>query len=235
MPTYETAADGWNALGDPTRRAIFRRVAEAPCAVGEIAREMPISRPAVSQHLRVLKDAGLVTDRAEGTKRIYAVDAAGLTKLRIDLLVRKNLFVSAPPQRCFDAFTKQMGTWWPLASHHVGKVEAKGGGIEDHVGGRVFEIGVDGSECVWGHVIAWDPPARFVFTFELDASFQVDATIKTEIDVRFIAENGGTRVELVHRGLRAYGAKAEEMRTTFDGPGGWTARLEAFKTLASAA
>ena len=77
--------DPWDALGDPTRRAIFRRVASGPCAVGEIAGSMPISRPAVSQHLRVLKDAGLVTDRAEGTRRIYAVDVGGLARLRADL------------------------------------------------------------------------------------------------------------------------------------------------------
>jgi DNA-binding transcriptional ArsR family regulator len=79
------ALDPWDALGDPTRRAIFRRIAQGPCAVGEIASTMPVSRPAVSQHLRVLKDAGLVTDRAVGTKRIYAVDATGLTRLRFDL------------------------------------------------------------------------------------------------------------------------------------------------------
>jgi DNA-binding transcriptional ArsR family regulator len=77
--------DPWDALGDPTRRAIFRRIAESPCAVVEIARVMPISRPAVSQHLKVLKDAGLVTDRAEGTKRIYAIDVGGLARLRADL------------------------------------------------------------------------------------------------------------------------------------------------------
>ncbi|MDB4934382.1 MAG: transcriptional regulator, ArsR family [Labilithrix sp.] len=75
----------WDALGDPTRRAIFRRIADAPCAVGEIARTLPISRPAVSQHLRILKDAGLVSDRAEGTRRIYTVDVGGLAKLRADL------------------------------------------------------------------------------------------------------------------------------------------------------
>ena len=75
----------WDALGDPTRRAIFRRIAQSPCAVGQIAKAMPISRPAVSQHLRILKDAGLVIDRAEGTKRIYAVDVHGLSKLRTDL------------------------------------------------------------------------------------------------------------------------------------------------------
>jgi DNA-binding transcriptional ArsR family regulator len=83
--TAYAKADPWDALGDPTRRAIFRRIARGPCAVGEIASALPVSRPAVSQHLRVLKDAGLVTDRAEGTKRIYTVDTAGLTQLRFDL------------------------------------------------------------------------------------------------------------------------------------------------------
>jgi DNA-binding transcriptional ArsR family regulator len=75
----------WDALGDPTRRAIFQRVAEGPRAVGELARELPVSRPAVSQHLKVLKDAGLVRDRAEGTRRVYTVDQRGLATLRADL------------------------------------------------------------------------------------------------------------------------------------------------------
>ncbi len=78
-------SDPWDALGDPTRRAIFERLLEGPRAVGELAARLPISRPAVSQHLRVLKDAGLVTDRAEGTRRLYTVHAAGLAKLRADL------------------------------------------------------------------------------------------------------------------------------------------------------
>lgn len=78
-------ANPWDALGDPTRRAIFERLALGPLAVGELARGLPVSRPAVSQHLRVLKDAGLVTERAQGTRRIYTVDAAGLTALRNDL------------------------------------------------------------------------------------------------------------------------------------------------------
>jgi DNA-binding transcriptional ArsR family regulator len=71
-----------SALGEPTRRAIFDRLAGGPMAVGEIARGLPVSRPAVSQHLRVLKDAGLVRDRADGTRRLYQVDQAGLTALR---------------------------------------------------------------------------------------------------------------------------------------------------------
>jgi DNA-binding transcriptional ArsR family regulator len=73
---------GLTALADPTRRTIFERVAERPRAVGELAGELPVSRPAVSQHLKVLKDAGLVTDRAVGTRRIYAVDPEGLGMLR---------------------------------------------------------------------------------------------------------------------------------------------------------
>jgi DNA-binding transcriptional ArsR family regulator len=77
--------DGFAALGDPTRREIFARVAERPRAVGELARELPVSRPAVSQHLKVLKKAGLVVDRAEGNRRIYQVDAAGLAAMRAEL------------------------------------------------------------------------------------------------------------------------------------------------------
>jgi DNA-binding transcriptional ArsR family regulator len=78
-------ADGWTALGDPTRRAIFERLVEHPLAVGELARELPVSRPAVSQHLKVLKAAGLVVDQAAGTRRIYRADPAGLAALRAQL------------------------------------------------------------------------------------------------------------------------------------------------------
>ena len=70
------------ALGDPTRRVIFERLAERPHAVGELARELPVSRPAVSQHLRVLKEAGLVLDRPAGTRRIYQLDPEGIEALR---------------------------------------------------------------------------------------------------------------------------------------------------------
>jgi DNA-binding transcriptional ArsR family regulator len=78
--TYRT--DGLTALGDPTRRAIFEQLAERPRAVGELARELPVSRPAVSQHLKVLKDAGLVIDRSAGTRRIYQLDPDGVGALR---------------------------------------------------------------------------------------------------------------------------------------------------------
>ena len=78
--TYRT--DGLTALGDPTRRAIFEQLADRPRAVGELARELPVSRPAVSQHLKVLKDAGLVIDRPAGTRRIYELDLDGVGAMR---------------------------------------------------------------------------------------------------------------------------------------------------------
>jgi DNA-binding transcriptional ArsR family regulator len=71
-----------DALGDPTRRAIFEQLRRGPRAVGEIASELPVSRPAVSQHLRVLKNVGLVTERREGTRRLYRLDPDGLGELR---------------------------------------------------------------------------------------------------------------------------------------------------------
>ena len=82
MVTYQ---DAWTALGDPTRRAIFERIAERPQAVGELARDLPVSRPAVSQHLKVLKEARLVADRPAGNRRIYRLDPSGLDALRVQL------------------------------------------------------------------------------------------------------------------------------------------------------
>jgi DNA-binding transcriptional ArsR family regulator len=75
-------AEGFTALADPTRRAIFERLAERPSAVGELALELPVSRPAVSQHLKVLKAAGLVVDHPDGTRRIYQLDPDGVDALR---------------------------------------------------------------------------------------------------------------------------------------------------------
>ena len=79
MVTY---VDALAALADPTRRAVFERLADGPKSVGQVAEGLPVSRPAVSQHLRVLKEAGLVTDRAVGTRRLYQLDPAGLGALR---------------------------------------------------------------------------------------------------------------------------------------------------------
>ena len=76
------AIDAIAALGDPTRRAIFERLATKPAAVGELAATLPVTRPAVSQHLRVLREAGLVVEKAEGTRRIYRLDPRGIGAMR---------------------------------------------------------------------------------------------------------------------------------------------------------
>ncbi len=83
MTTYGKAQLA--ALADPTRREIFELIADRPQAVGELAARLPVSRPAVSQHLKVLKGAGLVCDRADGTRRIYELDPAGIAELRLYL------------------------------------------------------------------------------------------------------------------------------------------------------
>ena len=83
MQAYASA--GWTALGDPTRRAIFERLLDGPSAVSALADDLPVSRPAVSQHLKVLKAAGLVADRPAGKQRIYRVDPGGLAVMRAEL------------------------------------------------------------------------------------------------------------------------------------------------------
>jgi DNA-binding transcriptional ArsR family regulator len=77
-----TAQPALAALADPTRRAIFERLAARPCAVGVLASDLPVSRPAVSQHLRVLRNAGLVTESVHGTRRIYRIDPRGIAAMR---------------------------------------------------------------------------------------------------------------------------------------------------------
>ncbi len=82
MANIKPAVAGFSALGDPTRREIFQRVAERPRAVGELASGLPVSRPAVSQHLKVLKEAGLVREVADGTRRVYHIDPRGVGAMR---------------------------------------------------------------------------------------------------------------------------------------------------------
>lgn len=103
MVTYATT--GWAALADPTRRTIFERIAEHPSSVGELARTLPVTRPAVSQHLKVLKQAGLVLDMRSGKQRIYRVDPEGLAALRAEIdrywsktLAAYKLAVENPPE-----------------------------------------------------------------------------------------------------------------------------------------
>jgi hypothetical protein len=143
--------------------------------------------------------------------------------------VRKSITVRAPQKTAFRVFTEGMATWWPLETHHIGKSTPQAVVIEPRVGGRCLERGADGAECVWGHVMVWEPPARYVFSWEISADFQIDPTLITEVEVRFISEAPDrTRVELEHRLLDRYGERRDEMHKTFDSPGGWTGLLELY-------
>jgi uncharacterized protein YndB with AHSA1/START domain len=148
--------------------------------------------------------------------------------------LRKVVSVKAPPEIAWRVFTKKMGTWWPLATHKIGKAKAVDAVIEPRVGGRWYERDDDGSTCDWGRVLAWEPPSRLVLSWEISADFQYDPNLKTEVEVRFITEGkDGTRVELEHRYLDRYGARRDQVRRIFDSDAGWKGLLEAFAARAS--
>jgi uncharacterized protein YndB with AHSA1/START domain len=143
--------------------------------------------------------------------------------------VRKVVKVRAPRQVAWDVFTGQMGTWWPLAVYKIGKAKAVDAIIEPRVGGRWYERGDDGSTCDWGRVLVWEPNSRLVLSWSIDADFQYNPELQTEIEVRFIAEKGGlTRVEFEHRCLDRYGDRRDEMRTIYDKTGDWGQLLASF-------
>jgi uncharacterized protein YndB with AHSA1/START domain len=152
------------------------------------------------------------------------------------VVVRKSVTVAAPIALAFEVFTARIESWWPMASHHIGDAECAAIVIERRPGGRWYERGVDGVECVWGEVLVWEPERRVVLVWQLDARFQFDPTLHTEVDVRFTAiDDRTTQVDLEHRGLEAYGADAIAMRVTFGSPNGWNGMLEHFAVVASAA
>jgi uncharacterized protein YndB with AHSA1/START domain len=144
-------------------------------------------------------------------------------------IVRKVVSVQAPPAVAWRVFTEKMGTWWPLATHKIGKAKAVDAVIEPRVGGRWYERGDDGSTCDWGRVLSWEPHTRLVLSWEISADWQHDPNLKTEVEVRFIAEGKDhTRVELEHRHLDRYGTRRDEMRGIFDSEGGWSGLLASF-------
>jgi uncharacterized protein YndB with AHSA1/START domain len=153
-----------------------------------------------------------------------------MTEQATDLTVRKTITVEAPQERAFAVFTEQIGSWWPLETKTIGSAEAETAIFELRAGGRWFERGVDGSECDWGRVLAYEPPDRIVLNWQISADWRYDPQINTEVEVRFITEGERrTRVELEHRGLLdAYGEKAGQMQAIFDSPAGWAEILDRF-------
>ena len=147
--------------------------------------------------------------------------------------IRKLIHVQAPVATAWRVFTEKMGTWWPLSTHKIGKVQAVDAIIEPRIGGRWYEAGTDGSTCDWGRVLVWEPPTRLVLSWEITADWQHDPTLQTEVEIRFSAEGTGTSMQLEHRRLELYGGRAAEMRGIFESVGGWTGLLDAFARAAS--
>lgn len=144
--------------------------------------------------------------------------------------VRKNIIVNAPQVHAFDVFARRFDVWWPR-EHHIGKPAMTEAVIEPRAGGRWYEKGEDGSECDWGRVLAWEPPNRLVLSWTINGKFQVDETVESEVEVRFIAENERTtRVELEHR---IAAADAQALREAVDSPRGWEGLLEIYKGAAT--
>jgi uncharacterized protein YndB with AHSA1/START domain len=143
-------------------------------------------------------------------------------------LVKKSIHVDAPPEVAFRVFTAEMTRWWPLANYHIGAADPREAVVEPFVGGRWFERGADGSECDWGRVLVWEPSARVVLTWEITAEWRHDSALHTEVEVRFSPEGRGTRVDLEHRQLDAYGPAAQAMKGVFDSEQGWSGLLAAF-------
>jgi uncharacterized protein YndB with AHSA1/START domain len=147
--------------------------------------------------------------------------------------VRKTLTLNVPIEHAFRVFTEGHGKWWPLDTHHIGKVAAATVVIEPCAGGRWYERGIDGTECEWGKVLVWEPPHRLLLAWQITADWRYDLTLQTEVEVTFVAEGPGrTRLELEHRHLDRYRDQAGVMRSIFDSEGGWTGILARFATAA---
>jgi len=150
--------------------------------------------------------------------------------------VKKSMSVQASPAVAWRVFTEKMTRWWPLDHYKIGKAKAVEAIIEPHVGGRWYERGEDGSTCDWGRVLVWEPGSRLVLTWDINADWQHDPNLKTEVEVRFIADGKErTRIELEHRRLDRFGERRDQMRRVFDQEGDWGKLLAMFARVAESA
>jgi uncharacterized protein YndB with AHSA1/START domain len=142
--------------------------------------------------------------------------------------VRKSIRVNASQAHAFDVFTSGLGRWWPL-DHGIGKAPRKAVVMETRVDGHWYELAEDGTRTNVGKIIVWEPPKRFVMTWDINSRWQPDTTVSSEVEVKFIADGvNATRVELEHRKFERMGAEpGESMRKDVDR--GWPGLLEKFK------
>lgn len=144
--------------------------------------------------------------------------------------VAASISVEAPPERAFAVFTDGIGSWWD-PGHHILEGELAEIVFEPRVGGHVYDRGVDGSECRWARVLVYEPPERFVISWDINPRWEIetDPQRSSEVEVRFIPEGPGrTRVELEHRHLDRHGEGWEPMRDSVGSPDGWGGVLRRF-------
>ena len=147
-----------------------------------------------------------------------------------DTSVRQTITVDAPIERAFSVFTDGIGEWFP-AEYNLLDADIAERVFEPRVGGSIRDRGTDGSECRWGRVLAYEPPDRVVFSWDITPQWQIetDPARTSEVEVRFTAEGDGrTRVELEHRNLDRHGDGWEQSRDSVAGDGGWPGCLRRF-------
>ena len=147
--------------------------------------------------------------------------------------VRKSIVVKADQAHAFSVFTAGLDRWWPKQGG-IGPTPRKAVLFEGRLGGRWYELAEDGTETTVGRVLEWDPPNRFLMSWDINAKWKPDLSVSSEVEVRFIAAGpGATRVELEHRKFERMGeADGATMRKSVDG--GWPVRLDEFKIAAEA-
>jgi uncharacterized protein YndB with AHSA1/START domain len=147
--------------------------------------------------------------------------------------VRKSIRVKASQAHAFEVFTTGLDRWWPR-THSVGSAPVKSAVMETRLGGRWYQLCEDGSEATVGKILAWEPPHRFVVSWDINSQWKADLTVSSEVEVRFLADGpDATLVELEHRKFEQMGAEAgEKMRRDVDG--GWPRMLEHFRNEAEA-
>ena len=150
--------------------------------------------------------------------------------------IRTSIVVEAPIERAFSVFTEDFGRIKPREHNMLG-VEIAESVFEPRAGGHIYDRGVDGSECRWARVLAYEPPNRVVFTWDISPHWQIETDLEktSEVEVRFIAETPDrTRVELEHRNLDRHGDGWEGMRAGVDSDDGWPLYLARFAELVAA-
>jgi len=250
--TYDNALA---ALGDPTRRAIVGLLRRGPRSVGRLARALPVSRPAVSQHLKVLSEAGLVEVAAEGNRRIYALSPKGIAALRsaLDALwedalsafedramdfkeddemiepIVKTLTLPVTAERAFSLFTTGIASWWPVATHSL---SASAGAlpiaveIDGRRGGQIVETLHDGRREPWGTITEWQPGRRFSMTWHVGRPPES----ASQVTVTFESLSTGCKVTLVHDNWQNLGDQGPHLRENYQT--GWDGVLAQYRDAA---